>query len=156
VEISEGGLQLMKKSTAINCQNFTLSTLVILILTIKPAHLIADERPLALEEVRTLLVGNTIHGIGSASGWFFAIYYREDGVAKGMSSFNQNVTPIEYQDGAWVISTDKGYCLKWTYWKRGLERCMNVFRLGDDFEVKTVNGVRQSVFEVLEGNPDGL
>ncbi len=133
-----------------------MAGLVNLVFDAKPVDLVAGKNPFAVEEDRPLLVGNTIHGIGFASHWFFTIFYRDDGIAKGMSSCIQNVPPVEYQDGVWEIATDKGNCLKWTLWKRDLERCMIVFRHEDGYEVRTADGVRQSVFEVFAGNPNGL
>lgn len=41
-----------------------MAGLVILVFNAEPVDLVAGENPLAVEDVRTLLVGNTIHGIG--------------------------------------------------------------------------------------------
>ena len=93
--------------------------IVILLLQAKPAP--AGEDPLGLDEVRALLVGNTIYGIGEESGWFFAIYYRPNGVAAGKSSIVKDVEPglIWYEEGRWEITNENGYYLKWKTWKQG-------------------------------------
>lgn len=116
----------------------------------------AGDDALDLDEVRALLVGNTIHGIGEASGWFFAIYYRPDGVASGRSSVLKDVEPVYYDQGQWEITNEKGYCLKWNYWKGAKTRCMNMFARDGGYEFRTHDGARQSIVEVLEGNPDNL
>ena len=123
---------------------------------VKPAP-VGDD-PLGLDEVRALLVGITIYGIGEASGWFFAIYYRPNGVAVGKSSTVRDVEPdqIWYQEGRWEITSENGYCLKWKTWKEGKMRCMNMFRSNGRYVFKTRDGIRQSIVEILEGNPDNL
>ena len=85
--------------------------IMILLLLAKPTP--AEDNALDLNEVRALLVGNTIHGIGEASGWFFAIYYRPNGVASGRSSSVKDVEPIWYDEGRWEITNESGYCLQW-------------------------------------------
>ena len=125
-----------------------------LLLTETPV--LAGDDELGLDEVRALLEGNTIHGIGEASGWFFAIYYRPDGVALGRSSLVKDVQPIYADWGEWEITDEKGYCLKWNNWKGAKTRCMNMFARDGGYEFKTHDGVRQSIVEVLEGNPDNL
>ena len=125
-----------------------------LLLTATPV--LAGDDALGLDEVRALLEGNTIHGIGEASGWFFAIYYRPDGVALGRSSLVKDVQPTYADWGEWEITDEKGYCLKWNYWKGAKTRCMNMFARDGGYEFKTHDGVRQSIVEVLEGNPDNL
>ncbi len=135
-----------------------LRTAVVLVLALllTATPVLAGDDALGLDEVRALLVGNTIHGIGEASGWFFAIYYRPDGVALGRSSRVKDVEPTEYDQGHWEITNEKGYCLKWNYWKGAKTRCMNMFARDGGYEFKTHDGVRQSIVEVLEGNPDNL
>ena len=126
----------------------------LLLLTQTP--LFADEKPLDPSEVGGLLNGNTVHGIGAESGWFFAIYYRADGTVSGMSSPYEGSAYIEYDEGRWELTHEHGYCLKWNKFKRGKKRCMNMFRKGDLYEFRTKDGKRQSTVKVLEGNPDNL
>jgi hypothetical protein len=125
-----------------------------LLLTATPV--LAGDDALGLDEVRALLEGNTIHGTGEASGWFFAIYYRPDGVALGRSSLVKDVQPTYADWGEWEITDEKGYCLKWNYWKGAKTRCMNMFARDGGYEFMTHDGIRQSIVEVLEGNPDNL
>ena len=40
------------------------------------APTLAGKPPLAPNEIDRLLIGNTIHGIGAESGWFFAIHHK--------------------------------------------------------------------------------
>ncbi len=129
---------------------------LVLVLALPATPVLAGDGALGLDEVGALLVGNTIHGIGEASDWFFAIYYRPDGVALGRSSRVKDVEPTEYDQGHWEITNEKGYCLKWNYWKGAKTRCMNMFARDGGYEFKTHDGVRQSIVEVLEGNPDNL
>ncbi len=129
---------------------------LVLVLALPATSVLAGDDALGLDEVRALLVGNTIHGIGEASGWFFAIYYRPDGVALGRSSRVKDVEPTEYDQGHWEITNEKGYCLKWNYWKGAKTRCMNMFARDGGYEFMTHDGIRQSIGEVLEGYPDNL
>ena len=129
---------------------------LVLALLLTATPVLAGDDALGLDEVRALLVGNTIHGIDPRNGWFFAIYYRPDGVALGRSSRLKDVEPIEYDQGHWEITNEKGYCLKWNFWMAAKVRCMNMFARDGGYDFKTHDGVRQSVVEVLEGNPDNL
>jgi hypothetical protein len=126
----------------------------VLFLTVTP--LFADEKPLDPSSIGRLLIGNTIHGIGEESGWFFAIYYKPDGTVSGMSSPFEGSAIIEYDEGLWKITHENGYCLKWNTFKQGRKRCMNMFRKDDQYEFKTKDGERQSTVKILEGNPDNL
>ena len=133
---------------------FACVATIALSLHTKPA--LAGDDLLDLDEVRALLVGNTIHGIGEESGWFFAIYYRPNGIASGRSSRVKDVEPVWYEEGRWEITNDNGYCLQWKTWKRGQKRCMHMLRQNGSYEFRTYDGRRQSVVEVLKGNPDNL
>ena len=38
----------------------------------------------------------------------------------------------------------------------GKMRCMNMFQRNGRYEFRTRDGIRQSIVEILEGNPDNL
>jgi len=117
----------------------------------------ADEAALSPDEIRQMLVGNTIHGIGEESGAFFAIYYLPDGTTSGKSGQSEAATHFWYEKGKWEIDPETGYCLTWTTWKRGQRRCMDMIPKGGRYEFRTKDdGTLQSLVEVLPGNPDGL
>ena len=82
-----------------------------LLLGLVPAMAPADEAALSPAEIRNALVGNTIHGIGAESGWFFAIYYLPDGTASGKSAPSESNTHFWYEKGKWEITPKTGYCL---------------------------------------------
>lgn len=136
--------------------NGGIAAIVGLVLLLTATPLFADEKPLDPNDVGRLLIGNTIHGIGEESGWFFAIYYKPDGTVSGMSSPFEGSAAIEYDEGLWEITHENGYCLEWNYFKHGIKRCMNMFRRNGQYEFKTKDGKRQSTVKLLEGNPDNL
>ena len=127
-----------------------------LLLGLLPAPAPAGEATLSPDEIRTALVGNTIHGIGEESGWFFAIYYRPGGTASGKSAPSEASAEIWYDKGQWEITRETGYCLTWKTWKRGIRRCMDMIPKDGRYEFRTKDGALQSITEVLPGNPDGL
>lgn len=126
-----------------------------LLLCLLPAAA-AGQVGLLPDEIRALLVGNTIHGIGEESGEFFAIYYCPDGVASGKAGASEAAAQFWYEKGTWEITSETGYCLTWATWKRGVRRCMDMIPKGTGYEFRTKNGALQSFVEVLPGNPDGL
>jgi len=130
--------------------------LTVLLAGLPLAPVVADEAALSPDEIRTALVGNTIHGVGEESGWFFAIYYLPDGTASGKSAPSEASTNFWYEKGKWEITRETGYCLTWKTWKRGIRRCMDMIPKDGRFEFRTKDGALQSVTEVLPGNPDGL
>jgi hypothetical protein len=129
---------------------------VVLLLGLLPVAAVAGETTLSPDETRTLLVGNTIHGVGEESGWFFAIYYHPDGTASGKSAPSEASAHFWYETGKWEITHETGYCLTWKTWKRGIRRCMDMNPKDGRFEFRTKDGALQSITEVLPGNPDGL
>lgn len=114
------------------------------------------EGPLTPNQIREVLVGNTIHGIGEESGEFFAIYYRTDGIASGKAGVTEAAEQFWYQEGAWEITSEEGYCLTWPTWKHGERRCMDMVPNGTGYEFRTKDGILQSFVKVLPGNPNGL
>ena len=123
------------------------------VLTPLPA---GDETPLEPSDVRFLLNGNTIHGIGEESGWFFAIYYKPDGTVSGKSSPYESSKYIEYDEGIWEVTEKNGYCLQWNKFKSGIKRCMEMISINEGYEFVTKNGERQSIVTILKGNPNNL
>ncbi len=128
----------------------------ILLLGLLPVPVVADEAALSPDEIRTALVGNTIHGIGEESEWFFAIYYLPDGTASGKSAPTEASAYFTYDKGKWEITGETGYCLTWKTWKTGIRRCMDMIPKDGRYEFRTKDGALQSMADVLPGNPDGL
>ena len=128
----------------------------IVILFVNTIGLSEDSRALESAEIELLLEGNTIHGIGEESGWFFVIYYKPGGSVSGMSSPYEGSSHIEYDDGQWEVTLDRGYCLIWNNFKGGIERCMDMIPRGDSYEFITKDGSRQSIVTIHRGNPDNL
>ncbi len=116
----------------------------------------ADEAALSPDEIRTSLVGNTIHGVGEDSEWFFAIYYLSDGTASGKSAPTETSAYFTYDKGKWEITGETGYCLTWKTWKSGIRRCMDMIPKDGRYEFRTKDGRLQSVTDLLPGNPHGL
>ena len=134
--------------------NRTFATLVGCSVTMSlPA---GDSLPLKPADVDLLLNGNTIHGIGEESGWFFAIYYKPDGTVSGMSSPYEGSTYIEFDEGFWEVTEKNGYCLQWNTFKQGKRRCMKMFLIKEGYEFVTEDGKRQSTVKILKGNPNNL
>ncbi len=130
--------------------------LAILLVGLPLVPVVADETALSPDEIRTVLVGNTIHGIGEESGWFFAIYYLPDGTASGKSAPTEASAYFMYDKGKWVITGETGYCLTWKTWKSGIRRCMDMIPKDGRYEFRTKDGRLQSVTDLLPGNPHGL
>jgi hypothetical protein len=128
----------------------------ILLLDLLPVPVPADEAALSPNEIRTALIGNTIHGIGEESGWFFAIYYLPDGTVSGRSAPSETDANFWFDKGRWEITHEEGYCLTWNFWKRGIRRCMDMIPKDGRYEFRTKDGQLQSVTDLLPGNPDGL
>ena len=130
--------------------------LAALLLVLDPALAPADEAALSPAEIRKALVGNTIHGIGEESGWFFAIHYLPDGTMSGISAPSETYTSFWYDKGQWEITRETGYCLTWNFWKRGIRRCMDMIPKEGRYEFRTKDGTLQSIIDLLPGNPHGL
>ena len=128
----------------------------ILLLGLLPVPVVADEAALSPDEIRTALVGNTIHGIGEESEWFFAIYYLPDGTVSGKSAPTGTSAYFMYDKGKWEITGETGYCLTWKTWKSGIRRCMDMIPKDGRYEFRTKDGRLQSVTDLLPGNPHGL
>ncbi len=128
----------------------------ILLLGLLSVPVVADERVLSPDEIRTVLIGNTIHGIGEESGWFFAIYYLPDGTVSGRSAKSETDAHFWFDKGRWEITREEGYCLTWSFWKRGVRRCMDMILKDGRYEFRTKDGQLQSVANLLPGNPDRL
>lgn len=121
-----------------------------------PVPAVADEAALSPDEIRAALVGNTIHGIGEESGWFFAIYYLPDGTVSGRSAKSKTDAHFWFDKGKWEITPEEGYCLTWNFWRHGIRRCMDMIPKNGRYEFRTKDGQLQSLADLLPGNPDGL
>ena len=96
-------------------------------------------------EIRSLLVGNSLDGVDKDGD--YVIYYP-----------NETDMRIEYQGrtdvGVWRIKKNK-YCRRWLKFGKGKERCVRMYRKGDQ-----INWVRKGKVTdrsvLVAGNPASL
>jgi hypothetical protein len=81
----------------------------------------------------------------------FWVYYKDaqNVVLKGDQGFAD--------EGVWRVSPEGVYCAKWKVVRKGAEACWNNARLeGKMLRLSGMNGVDDSVSELLPGNPQGF
>lgn len=102
-------------------------------------------RQMSGEEIRTALTGNTLDGIDADGN--YVIYY-----------LNSSQMRIAYrgreESGVWRINGNN-YCRRWETFGSGKERCVKMFRKGDQIDwVQEGKITDRSV--LLKGNPRNL
>ena len=115
-----------------------------------PARVLAQDQgaPLAADELRGLIVGNTIEGPIRSKPYDF--YYRKDGTMGGM------ITSLGADRGTWRVEDDGKFCQQWIQFLNADDRCYRWYRQGDRYVMRNVDTFRTidiTVWRITEGNP---
>jgi len=105
------------------------------------------DAPLNAEEMKSVLVGNTITG----DDWDgpFAVYFPVYGEMRGLRASH-------YKDiGTWRVE-EAALCATWDNWWGALEKCWGVYLDGDTVSWLRADSDRPQQSKVLEGNSHGL
>ena len=105
------------------------------------------ETPLNAEELRTLLVGNSI--VGDNWDGPFTVYFPVYGEMRGLRANH-------YKDiGTWKAEED-AICGTWDNWWGSVERCWGVYLDGDTVSWLRPDSDTPDQAKLVEGNPYGL
>lgn len=143
----------------------TLSVLLSLIL-LSPAYAEQTGQPLTMEEILTLVKGNTAEAIKTrdvissayeTTDIRFQTYYRADGVViqRGAGGGEKHGTTAE---GTWWLKKNK-LCYQFPHALMDTgKKCRKVVPIGNGaYELKTGKGETTHTWErIIEGNPHGL
>jgi len=100
--------------------------------------------PLTGDEIRGLLVGNSI--IGKNWDGPYTVYFPTYGEMRGLRSSH-------YKDqGTWYVVED-AICGEWENWWGSVERCWGIYLEGDTITWLRPDSDAPDVAEIVEGNP---
>ena len=113
----------------------------------------APPAPLTAEEVRALLMGNSLFADGSALK--FAALHRADGTLKGKAWGSDDPRT---GTGTWKVEPDGAYCRKWdNEWAGGEWGCFRVFRQGNALIMEHISGAgANGQMTLVQGNAHEL
>ena len=107
-----------------------------------------EREPLSGEEIRSLIIGNSITGTPQSQGPF-TMYVPAEGEMRGLRGHN-------YRDsGTWRV-TENEICVKWRKWWAAAERCWQVFVDGDKVSWIRADGRLSDSARLVKGNPEEL
>jgi len=104
--------------------------------------------PLSAQEIKSRLIGNTIHAVGS-DAVPFSVYFPAYGEMRGVHSFHYKDT------GEWSIK-DGEFCGKWTNWWAATQRCWKMYAAGSDLYWIRPDGTTLQKVSVERGNAESL
>ena len=121
--------------------------------TMQPAILQAKAAALEADDVRNVLLANSLYASGG--GLEFAAIHKADGEMIGRSWTTEDT---KQGDGEWRIEADGTYCRKWNNeWADGAWGCFKVVRQDSKLELKRVSGAGADGDMILvPGNAYGL
>ena len=103
--------------------------------------------PLGGEEMKTMLVGNSI--VGDNWDGPFTVYFPVYGEIRGLRA-------AHYKDvGTWRTDED-AICATWDNWWGSVERCWGIYLDGDTVSWLRPDSDTPEQAKVVEGNPYGL
>ncbi len=103
--------------------------------------------PLGAEEMKTVLVGNSI--VGDNWDGPFIVYFPDYGEIRGLRASH-------YKDiGTWRADED-AICATWDNWWGAVERCWGIYLDGDTVSWLRPDSDTPQQAKVVEGNPYGL
>lgn len=107
----------------------------------------SGEAPLNTEEMKTVLVGNSI--VGDDWDGPFTVYFPVYGEMRGLRASH-------YKDiGSWTAGEDS-ICATWDNWWGSVEQCFGIYLDGDSVSWLRPDSDRPAQAKVVEGNPYGL
>ena len=104
--------------------------------------------PLSGEEIRKLIVGNTVKGPIGAQPYSF--YYFPDGKVSGVIGDDDD------DSGTWQIKNGDVFCFTWIDFFDGTQECYQWYRDGSRYTMVSVEADRSSdipVWSIEQGNP---
>lgn len=105
------------------------------------------EAPLNADEMKTVLVGNSI--VGEDWDGPFTVYFPVYGEMRGLRASH-------YKDiGTWQAEEDS-ICATWDNWWGSVERCFGIYLDGDNVSWLRPDSDTPARAKVVEGNPYGL
>ncbi len=105
------------------------------------------DAPLNAEEMKTVLVGNSI--VGDNWDGPYTVYFPAYGEMRGLRASH-------YKDvGTWRADED-AICATWDNWWGGVERCWGVYLDGNTVSWQRPDSDAPEQAKVVEGNPYGL
>ncbi len=107
----------------------------------------SGDAPLNAEEMKTVLVGNSI--VGDNWDGPYTVYFPVYGEIRGLRASH-------YKDiGTWQAEED-AICATWDNWWGGVERCWGIYLDGDTVSWLRPDSDTPEQAKVVEGNPYGL
>ncbi|NIM29475.1 MAG: hypothetical protein GTO28_16780 [Gammaproteobacteria bacterium] len=107
----------------------------------------SGEAPLNAEEMRTVLVGNSI--VGDNWDGPFTVYFPTYGEMRGLRASHYKDT------GTWRAEED-AICGTWENWWGAVERCWGIYLDGDTVSWLRPDSDTPEQARIVEGNPYGL
>lgn len=107
----------------------------------------SGEAPLNAEEMKTVLVGNSV--VGDDWDGPFTVYFPVYGEMRGLRASH-------YKDiGTWSANED-AICGTWDNWWGSVERCWGIYLDGDTVSWLRPDSETPQRAKIVEGNPYGL
>lgn len=97
---------------------------------------------LSADQIKSLVVGNTGTGPISGSHITFKMYVAPDGTALAD-------LPTGVENGAWRLTADGQWCVKWDHYRAAQEYCQRVYPDGGKY--KFVDGTSEEIFTFEPG-----
>ena len=110
-----------------------------------PAEL--GDAPLSAEEMKTVLVGNSI--VGDNWDGPYTVYFPAYGEMRGLRASH-------YKDSGTWRADDDAICATWENWWGGVERCWGIYLDGSTVSWLRPESDAPEQAEIVEGNPYGL
>ena len=131
-------------------RNFLGLSLVVLISSCASTEIKTVGPPLTGDEVRKLIVGNTVQGPMGREPYDW--YYQADGQVTGV------IGAADDDSGTWLIKGSNVYCHEWDQYFDGVQHCYEWYKenLTGHYLMRNVDADRTSdieVWKVRQGNP---